>query len=79
MLLNSKYLRYGGAVTSNKCLKKSITVLMILPGRLGSMENTPKQRVGPVVRPQKNKSNMGCLKMCYEDILRLKNTFKSNI
>lgn len=79
MLLSSKYLRYGGAVTCNKRMKRSITALVILPGRLGSMENTPKQKVGPVVHPQKNKNNMGCLKMCFEDILRLKNIFKSNI
>lgn len=59
MLLSSKYLRYGGAVTCNKRLKRSITALEILPGRLGSMENTPIQRVGPVVHPQKIKTTWG--------------------
>lgn len=59
MLLSSKYLRYGGAVTCNKRLKRSITALVILPGSLGSIENTPIQRVGPVVHPQKLKTTWG--------------------
>lgn len=59
MLLSSKYLRYGGAVTCNKRLKRPITALVILPGRLGSTENTPIQRVVPVVHPQKIKTTWG--------------------